>query len=65
MRPGMQKPRSLGPLAQSLRLLGPKSFGPLVVGSMYRDGRDLRRKERWANLPADLPLATLKRAQAR
>ena len=55
MRPGMQTPRSLGPLAQSLRLFGPESFGPLVVGSMSRDGRDLRRKERWPDLPADLP----------
>ncbi len=37
MRPGMQKPRSLGPLAQSLRLLGPESFKPFEVGPMYRE----------------------------
>jgi len=33
-QPGMQKPRSLGPLAQSLRLLGPEYFGPLAEEPM-------------------------------
>jgi hypothetical protein len=42
--------------AQSLRLFGLESFGPLVVGPMYRDGRDLRRKEHWADLPEQSPL---------
>jgi hypothetical protein len=46
----MHTPRSLGPLAQSLRLLGTERFGPLVVGQCTRDGWDLRRKEQWADL---------------
>jgi hypothetical protein len=39
-QPGMQKPRSFGPLEQSLRLPGPEYFGLLVVGPVYRDGWD-------------------------
>jgi len=46
MRPGTQKPRSLGPLAQSLRLLGPEELDSLTYLTTNKDPKTVAPKGR-------------------
>jgi hypothetical protein len=47
----MHTPRSLGPLAQSFTAPWTWVLWAVGCGQMNRDSWDLRRKERWADLP--------------